>query len=306
MKARPTNQAHVSTHPHARTGRAPPARGPTLLPRRRTASGHSQKVLHRDADDRAFHERPGRRQWRRWRGRSPSLARDLRRGISRGDSLGGQGGWGRGLPARSRHPGFPLRPAAASVPTDPSPGTPASRSRAICPARDTARESAPRLRSPGRPASVVTPPGRPARRRTRVGGVGRCGVWLRHLFLCTFLQFSGFVFLNLYEDFNYSPFNAQRKRIREGSKGGVCGDAWVAGAGRGPGAGGTEAGDVRPALRGFHLSVCPSAPELAGLWLFVFSVCFLFVFSQIPVSKKEKRKKIPKGSMSKWFPKASN
>lgn len=96
---------HTSTHPHARSAHPWPAgRSP---PRRRTASRHSQEVLHRDADDRAFHERPGRRQWGR---RTLSLARDLRRGISRGSSLGGQGDWSRGLPTRSGHPGFPSAP----------------------------------------------------------------------------------------------------------------------------------------------------------------------------------------------------
>ena len=100
------------THPPTRAHppRAPPACGLTLLPRRPAASGHSQEVLHRDADDRPFHKRSGRRQRQRRRRTPTTLARDLRRGISRVSSLGGQGAWGRGLPARSRHPAFPSYP----------------------------------------------------------------------------------------------------------------------------------------------------------------------------------------------------
>ena len=100
---------HPPTRPRTHSARGPVC-GPARLLRRGTASGHSQEVLHRDADDRAFHERPGRlqRQWRRRRrrwGRTLFLVRDFRRGLSRESSLGGQGTWGARFPARCRHPG---------------------------------------------------------------------------------------------------------------------------------------------------------------------------------------------------------
>lgn len=133
---------HPRNHARTRTQRAPP--GPLACP---AAAGHSQEVLHRDADDRAFHKMSGQRQRRR---RTLFLARDLRRGIFRKRSLGGQGRGGRGLPARSRHPGVPSAPRRLPVPPTCTLGALTSRSRANCAARDPAREPAPRLRSPAR------------------------------------------------------------------------------------------------------------------------------------------------------------
>lgn len=55
------------------------------------------------------------------------------------------------------------------------PAAPTSRSRAICQARDAARDPVPRLRSHGQMASAGKPrpgPGTPARTRTQVAGGG--------------------------------------------------------------------------------------------------------------------------------------
>lgn len=62
-----------------------------------------------------------------------------------------------------------------------------------------------------------------------------------------------------------------------------------------PGPGGTKAGDMRPALCRFRLSACPSALGLAGLSLFVFSVCF-------ELDPRAKKKKKMKENSSKWLP----
>lgn len=144
------------------------------LPRRGTASGHSQEVLHRDADDRAFHERPGRRQWpwrRRW-DRTLFLARDFRRGITQDSSLGGQGALSGRSPARCRHPGGLSSRLWLPFPPSYSPSAPASHSRA------TAREPAPAPAQslPGSVTGHAPPlPPLPGPGRPELAGMGRGG-----------------------------------------------------------------------------------------------------------------------------------
>lgn len=138
------------------------------------APGHSQEVLHHDADDRAFHERPGRlRRRRRRRGRALPFARDLRRGISRESSLRGKGAEDRRLPARSRHPGLLSRPPR--LPSSPICGTgaPAPRS------RETARRATPPVSPPcacavhpAAPAPRLSAPTRPGPAPPGAAGAG--------------------------------------------------------------------------------------------------------------------------------------
>lgn len=87
------------------------------------ACGHSQEVLHGDADDGALHEGPGWPRQSRRRVRVLPLARHLGGGISGESPLGSLGVRGRSPPARSRHPGFLRVPRRLPFPASRRPGS---------------------------------------------------------------------------------------------------------------------------------------------------------------------------------------
>lgn len=266
---------------------APPARGPARLPS--PASGHSQEVLHRDADDRAFYERPWRlqRQWRRRRrrGRTLFLARDLRRGISGESSLGGQGDWCRRFLARCRHSGFLSFLSWLPFPPTCSPCAPAPGSRATCPGA--------RLPHPlpgARPRACVVEiagvsghappsagPGRPKPLRKRGWSWGKllpvtflyvCILWEVLFWFCFLTQKKTSVAFSILKAFSVLWGN-----IRERKEDGVCD--------------GTSCGQRQTPL--VMLGVCPRFGPLRLLSLFS---------SRFPCPKRKKRKEtLPNGSM---------